>query len=342
MKTDGLARWPVAFSQVYFTLLAGWLLAYLLRGDWHGLLTPINALAHLLFLPLPLAVLVSLRFKRRRLLGLSLGAGVVFALLWGGLLLPGPAPAGAAGPPARTADAPGKTLRVMTYNVFGFNFDQRAVLQVIHQENPDVICFQELSPEIAAALQQALGEAYPYQVLAARRGVSGMGVISKYPLQPLSDGLEENWVGVPQTLELAWQGQSIRLVNFHMSTPGRLAPGSLLAQYTRRQQQANDLAAYASQAAGPLILAGDANSAELNDAYRTITANGLRDAWREAGFGLGFTFPRHLGLLQPAWMTRIDHIFLSAEWGIQAAHIASSAGGSDHRAVIVDLDLPSR
>lgn len=144
---------------------------------------------------------------------------------------------------------------------------------------------------------------------------------------------------MPQALDLDWQGQAIRLVNFHMSTPGRLSPGSLLARYDIRQGQAADLAAYASQVEGPLILAGDANSAELNDAYRTITAAGLRDAWREAGFGLGFTFPRHLGALQPAWMARIDHVFLSGAWRITAAHIADTAAGSDHRAVIVELGL---
>lgn len=336
-----LIRWLVFFSRIYFVLLAGWLLAYLLRGDWNGLLTPLNALAPLLFLPLPLALLVGLFGRQRPLLVAGLGAALLFAILWGGLLLPGPGPADAHS--SSNADHTDNTraMRLMTFNVFGFNFDQQAVLEVVRQGDPDIVCFQELNPVIAAALQTELAAQYPYQALDARPGVTGMGVISKFPLQPRTDRLPGGWIGAPQTLDIHWQGRSSRLVNYHLSTPGRLSPASLLVQYSRRQEQAEALAAYAARVTDPLILCGDSNSADLNDAYRSITRGGLRDAWREAGFGLGFTFPRHLGSLQPAWMTRIDHVFISPDWTLRQASLARSAAGSDHRGVVVELELPS-
>lgn len=64
------------------------------------------------------------------------------------------------------------------------------MLQLIRQEDPDVVCFQELNPEIAAALQHTLLADYPFQALEARPGVTGMGVISKVPLQPAAAAFE--------------------------------------------------------------------------------------------------------------------------------------------------------
>jgi endonuclease/exonuclease/phosphatase (EEP) superfamily protein YafD len=329
-------RFPRAILALCWLYLAGlyaWLAAYLLRGDWHGLLTPINALAHMLFVPLPLALLTGLIFRRRMLLAGGMLAALAGVFFWGGLFLPGPQPAAAALP----GESPG--LRVLTYNLFGYNFDSEAVLAVIRAENPDVAVFQELNPAMAAAFQAQLGSTYPYQLLNGRSGVTGMGVISKIPVQPAAEELPLEWVGVPQALDLTWQGQTVRLVNFHMVTPGRLNPASLQQRYTYRQQQAAALAAYAAGAGLPVIAAGDANSASLNDAYRTITTGGLRDAWKATGFGLGFTFPRHLGAFAPAWMTRIDHIFVSPAWGIARVSLAASAGGSDHRALLAELVL---
>jgi vancomycin resistance protein VanJ len=345
------SRAIIAFSQLYLAGLSAWLAAYLLRGDWGGLLTPLNALAHLLFLPLPLALLAGLVYRRRLLLAAGLLVALAGLIAWGGLFLPGPQRAAA----ARSTGAP--TLRVLTFNLFGYNFDTHAVLDVIRTENPDVAVFQELNPAMAAALRSELGTAYPYQVLDAQTGVTGMGAISKIPLQLAADlKLDSDlklaadlqtaaelpplgWVGVPQALDLSWQGQTVRLVNFHMTTPGRLNATSLQQRYPYRQQQAAALAAYAAQADLPIVAAGDANSASLNDAYRTIAAGGLRDAWQEAGFGFGFTFPRHLGAFAPAWMTRIDHIFISAEWGLTGVRLADRAGGSDHRALLAELVL---
>lgn len=330
---DRFSRALLALVWLYLAGLFSWLTAFLLRGDWHGLLTPLNALAHLLFLPLPLALLAGLIYRHKMLLAGGMLAALASLYFWGGLFLPGPQRAAAALP----VDTP--TLRVLTYNLFGYNFETRAVAAVIRAENPDVAVFQELNPAMAAAFLAELGDAYPYQLLDGRTGVTGMGVISKIPVQPAAEQLPLEWVGVPQALDLTWQGQVVRLVNFHMVTPGRLSPASLQQRYTHRQQQAAALVAYARQAGVPVITAGDANSASLNDAYRTITAGGLRDAWQEAGFGLGFTFPRHLGIFAPAWMTRIDHIFVSPEWGLAGVHLADSAGGSDHRALLVELIL---
>lgn|GEM_PF-3871452 len=40
----------------------------------------------------------------------------------------------------------------------------------------------------------------------------------------------------------------------------------------------------------PIIIAGDMNTTDQTTAYRMLTSQ-YRDSWREAGFGLGLTFP---------------------------------------------------
>jgi vancomycin resistance protein VanJ len=335
-----LQKWAVSAGWVYYTLLFGWLVAYALGGDWDGLLVPVNALAVWLFLPLP-GFLVLAGLTRRIELWLAGAAGLAASLfLWGGLFLPGPQPA------AALEGEPTPSLRVMTYNVYGFNQDSAGVAAAIRSANPDAVCFQELSPEMAAALVAALDNDYPYQLLDPQPRVDGMGTISKYPLSLGSRSLPGRWIGAPQVLEIAWNGRMIELVNFHMHPPGQLAPGPLRQRHNLRQQQAAALARFAQGSDRPLILAGDANAGELNDAYKTITSTGLRDAWREAGQGMGFTFPRQLAGFSPAWMARIDHVFLSPEWQILGSRLAPADNGSDHRAVMVEARVtagpPSR
>ncbi len=334
-QQNPLIKWAIPFVWVYFTLLLGWLAAFALGGDWGGLLAPLNALAWWLFLPLPL--FLGLAIATRRIgLGLAGAIGLAAGLyLWGGLFLPGPEQA------AALSGASSASLRVMTYNVYGFNNDPTGVIAAIRSVDPDIVCLQELNYETAAALLDALGGEYPYRVLDPSRGVEGMGTISKYPLRSSGQTLPSQWVGTPQVLELDWNGRIITLVNFHMHPPGRLAPGSLRQRHAIRLRQAAALTQLAAEVEQPVLLAGDANATDLNEAYQMITHAGLRDAWRAAGQGLGFTFPRQLGRLSPAWMTRIDHVFLSSQWLIQTAKLAPVDGSSDHRGVVVEAGLPS-
>ena len=106
---------------------------------------------------------------------------------------------------------------------------------------------------------------------------------------------------------------------------------------------------FTARTPGPLIVAGDANAADLSRPYRTLTSGHLRDAWREAGFGLGSTFPGStvpassrwkLGSWYvPQWLVRIDYIFISPHWGVATAGMAQFDGVSDHRGVVAELVL---
>ena len=125
--------------------------------------------------------------------------------------------------------------------------------------------------------------------------------------------------------------------------------GTTINAFTiNRNKQAKILVDYAKQTEKPIVVAGDANSVFLSRVYEIITAE-LTDAWFEAGYGLGHTFPGsdipgssrpHFGSLYvPKWLVRIDYIFVSQEWGVGSARLAEFDGVSDHRGVIAELFL---
>jgi endonuclease/exonuclease/phosphatase (EEP) superfamily protein YafD len=333
-----ISRYLIAANWAYFTLLFVWLALSLLTGDLFAPVALANLLAVYLFLPLPLELLSAWLTRRAELWIATLAALLAFLWLFGGLFVPSPSAAAATGP----------ALRVLTFNALGYAANPASQVEMIGSQDADVVFLQELNPALAALLASELAEQYPYQALDPQPGVHGMGVLSKYPLSPTGETLPLDWVGEPQVLEMAWQGQRVTLVNFHMipSTLGTLAMLSEQSRYRQAQAQAMiDLA----KRRGPLIAAGDANTSPTSQAYR-ILAGYLQDAWAEAGFGLGHTFPGSdgpgssrpslAGISVPMWLARIDYIFASPQWQVATASAAPFDGVSDHRGVVAEMVLP--
>lgn len=331
-------RYLVALIWVYFTLLFGWLLLHQFTGDRIGVISLVNHLAVYLFLPLPLVILANLLLRRNEIWGLVLLGGIAFVWLWGGYFAPKSKLAAA-------ASSETDTLTVMTFNVLGWQTDVLPQVNTIRAEKADVVFLQEVNLELAAALQTELAADYPYQALNPQPDVSGMGVLSKYPLQPIAVSLPLPWVGDPQVLSLDWQGRRITLINFHMvpTTPGTVLQATALNRL--REEEARALTQTARQLS-PAILAGDSNTTPLSEAYAILT-DGFGDAWKEAGFGLGHTFPGSnaagsarpsiAGAPLPMWLTRIDYILHSPDFHTVSARMARFDGVSDHRGVVAAL-----
>ncbi|KAA3648140.1 MAG: hypothetical protein DWQ07_03860 [Chloroflexi bacterium] len=342
-RSNWLKNLVLLLSWLYFFVLLVWLLLYLFTGDDNGFLGLFNAFAVYLFVPLPLVLLVALGTRNLPLIGGSVIFVAVFFTFWGNLFLPRSLPQDEA-----------MALRVMTYNIFGRGRALQPVLDTIALEQADVVFLQEVTFEAADALQTDFGETYPYQLMRARAGAGGLGVISKYPLTIQDGSPPGDWGKGVQILSMDWDGITITLINFHFETTnlGRLM--RIDEQFREREGNAQALADYVTGYLGDqlVIAAGDANTVHLSKAYQSITATGLRDAWWEAGSGLGNTFPGSpfpntnrvslgrspLGSLAlPEWLVRIDYIFYSPNWQAVEAHVADVNGGSDHRGVVTEL-----
>ena len=333
-----LRRYAIAGIRVYFTLLLLWFLGYIVTGDRYPVFVILNAAAVYYFLPLPIVVLAALLIRRREM---WIGAGIgvfLFAFLWGGLFLPR----------GRAAKEDEPTLTVMTYNALGYNEAVGDSVAVIEHADADVVVLQEVNGLLARALGDALGHAYPYQVLDPYDDVRGMGVISKLPLRLTGEELPLEWVGTPQIVEIEWAEKRVMLVNFHMWAVGLGSLRYIEMNARVKEAQALCLLEYALTAGrdGPVILAGDANATPQSDVYRML-AGWLKDSWAEAGYGLGHTFPAsrepdgagpsYYGIPLPQGLFRIDYVFHSADLKTINAFVAPYNGFSDHRALTVVL-----
>lgn len=323
-------------SWMYLIMLFSWLGMYIFTGDRFTIVALINYLAVYLFFPLLIVVLVAFACRNLKLgFGFLLGM-LAFLWLWGAQFTPRTL--------GKLSDEP--SLTVMTYNVLVWHEFTEPIMETIREENPDVLLLQELNLNLARKLKKDLGDMYPHQILEPVNDPSGIGVLSKYPIQDSGERLPSRWVGGPQVLDLDWNGQTITLVNFHMFPTSGIMPFDQVEKSLRLREQEAHLLKDLALRSDSVIMAGDANASPFSVAYQIITSQ-LQDAFREAGFGLGHTFPGskipesdrpHIGnWYVPPWLARIDYVFHSDDWVAISARTARIDGVSDHRGVIVEL-----
>ncbi len=320
----------VAWSVRGYALGIGALLVTRLGiGDQTPTLFAIHAFFHLAFLPLPLVLLVAV-VARRREPALVFGVGAaLWTFFWGPLFWP-----------HHTPHSQGPKLTVLTYNVLGYNHHADETLRVIREANADVVALQELNLETSGAIERGLAKMYPHRWLVPRRGVSGAGLLSRYPFERETDLPTTQWQSPPLVARLDVAGHPLVFVAFHAAS----GPQHL----KRREQQARALAARAQQRGDPIVLAGDLNATDQHRAYAVITKE-LEDCWRVAGWGFGHTFPGPptrevggsrptiLGVPVPEWLVRLDYVFYSPELVALDARLAPLSRASDHRGVIATL-----
>lgn len=318
----------------YAASVTGWYVAYRFIGDGFWLLAMVNAFAIYLFAPLPLVTLLAALARRRATWFALLIVTLLFLGLFGGDLMP-PSPVVRAGD-----DAP--TLTVMTYNVLFANTDAAPIATNISQAAPDLVAFQELTPLLAQQLEREIGSRYPYRTpLHAANCHAEVAIWSYYPLQV--ESVDEDVLCRVRSVLVNFAGQTVRVVDIHAWPFTGLDQASIERSFDWRREQITLILDTVEGQPEPLILLGDLNSTPTHEIYHTLSAH-LVDAFREAGWGLGHTFPttggRFWGVPYPDRLVRIDHIFHSDEWRAETAWVGEWDGFSDHLPVVARLRLP--
>jgi len=319
---------------LYAALVIGWYIAYSRVGDGFWLLALVNGFAVYLFAPLPLAALLTVLARRRVTWGALLVVTLLFCGLFGGDLLP-PSPVARAG-----ANDP--VLTVMTYNVLFTNTDATPIAANITSVNPDLITFQELAPQLAQQLEQAIGAHYPYRTpLHPAECHAQVAVWSRYPLQV--EPVDEDVLCRTCSVVVDFDGRAVRVVDVHAWPFTGFDQESIERSLRWRREQIELVLGTVEGQPEPLILLGDLNSTPLHEVYQMLSDQ-LVDSYREAGWGLGHTFPttggRLWGIPYPDRLVRIDHILHSDDWRAEAAWVGEWDGFSDHRPVVARLRLP--
>lgn len=293
----------------------------------------------LLMLPVPIAFLLSAVLRSRWVAALLL----VPLVAWGMEYVPQFMP--------KFPQAPegSQEVTLLTFNILADGDDKTQALEIILSTDADIVALQELSLDAANYLQENLVEEYPYSALHGQQWNSyrGQGVFSKYPI--LED---EFWIFQDfarkshghQRVKLDINGQPIVMynahpwppfewnggVNFHFSGLADAAHSESIERVLARMDQETD----------PLLLVGDMNTSPYYEEFRWMEER-LTDSFREAGVGLGLSYPAcGIGAI-PLTLIGIDHILHSDQFTALDAEFLNGCPVSDHHPLFVRLALES-
>jgi endonuclease/exonuclease/phosphatase (EEP) superfamily protein YafD len=258
-----------------------------------------------------LALAGALAGKRSRI-----AAWAMFALLWhGSHLVPLWLPTG-------KPTTPGKPFKVMAFNVYAHNRDQDAVLKLIRQEQPDILCVEELT----TFWDRAIRPEFRYRAARPNEGGFGGGIYSRFPISDIEEVvLSDANLAVQAKIKLP-QGTVTVLVVHPMPCVGAQAT-------SLRNRQIRSITAQASKLEGPLLVMGDFNSSPWTTPMRELEEQTrLRNSLR--GHGLQTTWPSSNFLLT----VPIDHIYHTPEITVLQRWTGPSCG-SDHYPVIANCQL---
>lgn len=245
-----------------------------------------------------------------------------------------------------------KLLKIMSYNVQNFDLynwteneeSRDNMLQLIKDQNPDIIAFQEFYTEedeehfhnIKFLVNELEYKHYHFEktLTLKEKNHWGLAVFSKYPLDnkkriPI-EGSRGNLI-TSCDIELPNQRQ-FRLFNVHLQSinfgrsdyqffkkfdiqnPDIESSKSILKKlrgaFAKRSKQADLLATHIQSSKRPVIVCGDFNDTPMSYTYNTVR-QGLRDSFLEGSFGLGGTYAGPLPSL------RIDYILTDTMFSVQ-------------------------
>lgn len=243
--------------------------------------------------------------------------------------------------------AQGIPLRVMSWNALFVNENTAAFESTVRELHPDVIAIQEAGIALSADLPRVLGDLYPHQELYPTGSAAGMAILSRHPiLAAAPPDFQRGGGGCNcQTVTLDVQGQSVTVINMHPWPPrmnfGRLGSVPVPTSYDTGNQDGliQQLIEEIEAAESPLLVLGDLNTSERQPNYARLRRH-LDDAFAQAGWGLGYTFPNggRVGPIPLFPFIRIDYVFHDGAWVTHAAW-TGAIDGSDHRFVAADLRL---
>lgn len=236
------------------------------------------------------------------------------------------------------------------------------VAEVLVAKNADIVCLQEVYArrnieKMAAQLKEKTGYKYIQLLRLVPERNYGMLILSRYPI------LGKGRVDFPGTTgnmamyaDLQVGDDILRVYNVHLQSirfrktdydfvngseldnTSNLAQGKGLLQrmrdaYGKRAEQADALSQHIrNSVVKNVLVCGDFNDVPLSYAYHTV-ADGMNDAFREAGSGLERTY------LGPFPSFRIDYILSSPEISFKSYQSSEEIPG-DHKLLWADFALP--
>jgi vancomycin resistance protein VanJ len=291
-----------------------WLLALIAYVPQHGLLAPWLILAY-----------GAMRKGNRRALAVYATALGFIAIVFLNVNLP-------FGLLAARQPTEKQRLRVASYSVKLSEGSASKVAAAIQNLNVDVVCAQEVPwlPTEGKAVAQLLRHLPNWHA----RHDGELLTLSRTPiLSSRVHRVEKTGAVACQETVIRVGDQRVHFFNTHLTVPGenpRHLASSIRRTIPIRDAQIRAVVR-AAQIKSPTILLGDFNTPARGRIYATLHKY-WRDAWHDAGWGTGNSFPVGLPLV------RIDYVWTSHDFQVQRC-IVPNENASDHYPLVADLVL---
>ena len=263
-------------------------------------------------------------------------------------------------------------VRLMTYNVhqfkpYGSENDESTknkIMEIVKEENPDVICFQEYYTRYKGAfdttdsIKKSLNMRYFYFVPSRQNNYEayGLAIFSRYPIKNKGNILFDQTYRGNESIyvDLEIEKQRLRVYNVHFQSisfekqdyqyldmvtkemnteigSSKRIASMIKAAFLKRSQQVDLMKAHIQTCTIPYVIAGDFNDTPASYAVMQMTKS-LNNAFTKQGSGLGKTYNGKFPNFQ------IDYIATTKEIEVVNYHI-TRAKLSDHFPVRSDLRL---
>ncbi|MFF8511628.1 endonuclease/exonuclease/phosphatase family protein [Streptomyces sp. NPDC015492] len=216
-------------------------------------------------------------------------------------------------------------VKVITANV-EFGEGTRSLADAVRRERPQLVFVSECDRACRSTLVRTFAEELPHYASVDGEGPIGSILLSSYPLR--------DWREIPATMGMPGATAEIAgvPVRVQLTHPMPPIPGQVSLW---KRELGRVKSAVAAAPTGPMLVAGDFNASQDHAAFRAILAvGGLQDAARRANESRLPTWPTE-GPLPP--FVQIDHV-LVRDFSVRGVRVLDLPG-SDHRAVVADLDL---
>ncbi len=290
-----------------------WLILFFITGEKFVVVRFISYIAPWLIAILLIFVAISLLIKKQRLATSLFILALLLSFPYIPLFIPS----------QRIEHKDQSVYKVMTYSKMGRNGNIRAVADVIISEKPDILFMQEISGIEARDLIKYLKPHYQGKL---SYNLAKELTISRFMIEPTSDKNDNAGSIIIKLPEYDVRAWNVHLQKSFFKTDGQYKQVERLAEQISHEQH-------------PILVAGDFNATILNHPYIKIREH-LDNAFEQAGFGFGFTFPspeRRIGTFFR--LMRIDHIFFSKHFEINRAYVVNNSGGSDHYPVVAIFSI---
>ena len=254
-------------------------------------------------------------------------------------------------------------IKVMTYNVGRFNNGsdtetcRDSIFNLIHRQNADIICLQEVSVNKNSSVADLFGKSFngynvEYYVYTQKSGSYGNVTLSRFPLKEKGKIIFEGSANMALYGDYDIDGRIVRVYNCHFQSynislagigaalnknTGKTVKdteGKMRSSLRARPKQVDAVIKDIQACKMDTFVAGDFNDTPMSYTYWKLS-RGRRDSFIDAGKGFGASF----SMLQP--LLRIDYL-LSPKDMKATSHRVIKSKYSDHYPVVATFARPEK